>query len=31
MSREGQFRLVIVDTFAAHFDGKDVNNPVESG
>jgi hypothetical protein len=31
MRREGQFRLVVVDTFAAHFDGKDVNNPVESG
>ena len=31
MRREPEFRLVIIDTFAAHFDGKDVNNPVEAG
>ena len=30
-SEADSFRIVIVDTFAAHFDGKDVNNPVESG
>lgn len=30
-SPQPEFRLVMVDTFAAHFDGKDVNNPVEAG
>jgi hypothetical protein len=31
LSEDGPFRLVIVDTFAAHFDGDDANNSVQGG
>jgi hypothetical protein len=30
-AKNGPFALILVDTFAAIFDGKDVNNPVEAG